>query len=300
MAKDNQPNNNPASNLPKRASDFKYELQHLLSNEVPGYIGLCTNLLRKINRDEPDNNIKTHCLIAFVDEYPRFCQAFHPSENRVEYTWQHTEPEFKALAELTIEAFTLCNDLALSLQSIPNKKKLAAHLLYLAMFFIGQAILFTYERSIWVPKEVWKALHQLYMRAEQRGFLITKHENPMGKQADNSIGQLYSQICTTATADPYRLAKGEIWVIYDYCYYCAEHIEILPPIRALLQAKNWVIDLSGTSRPRSDQITDNQKEKAPANSNTGNQFVRHFSLNKVQSLLEHHIFLLDLGINQRS
>lgn len=114
-------------------------------------------------------------------------------------------------------------------------------------------ILHTFQYYRRAPDGAWKCLHQIYVYQEQAG---TLQQTPVIKQPYESrcFFDIYAQIILTALADPYSLARFDVFKLYSLMTQLTDKIEIgLPSEKQINTTSNFFLTGHFCIDPTDDQ-----------------------------------------------
>lgn len=107
-------------------------------------------------------------------------------------------------AELSLACRVAVVDNAGRLLAFSAKRRMPG-LIVQGIDWLTESLLASYRTYSPVPPETWRALHEMYVYAEESGFAALEIEEEVGR----SVRSAYCEALLIALADPYRLRPGE-------------------------------------------------------------------------------------------
>ena len=93
--------------------------------------------------------------------------------------------------------------------------------------FTSYALLHCYSEYLPTPPDHWSELHTLYLHAQNNKLLDAKSDQAGGRpEFAMSVASAYKRLLMTSLVDPYHLAYGDVWNVYDAFARCADEAAI--------------------------------------------------------------------------
>ena len=206
--------------------NIERELVDLPYADINCALTLAKNKLKLLNRFALAATKRESVTVPFHYAFQKFVDHFRSFHLLSRYNRPPTDEDLREMALFTQEMAYSYKHIFLEFLNTSKKQKDIACSLYNAMFYIGQTMLQSYEQKQWQNPRLWQEIHFLYACAEEKGFLGQDIPSAAPQPRPASIDALYKQLLLTALADPYQLAHGWHWAIFDYAGKIAHHVEI--------------------------------------------------------------------------
>ncbi len=206
--------------------NIERELVDLPYADINCALTLAKNKLKLLNRFALPAIKREGVSGPFHYAFQKFVDHFRSFHALSRYNRPPTDEDLREMALFTQEMAYSYKHIFLGFLTTSKKPKDIACSLYNAMFYIGQSMLQSYEQNQWQNPRLWQEIHFLYACAEEKGFLGQDIPSAAPQPRPASIDALYKQLSLTALADPYKLAHGWHWAIFDYAGKIAHHAEI--------------------------------------------------------------------------
>lgn len=233
----------------KSAQELAQEVLSLPFDDVPCTLTLARQKLESLNRIDLDGAQRAIATEPFNVAYGRIATYYQSFFGSAKFSRAIDDNEFDELGRLTQELSFAYKHILRSYLVLPKHDREKAQFAYMAMFYIGQSMMQSYDQYTWFAPQLWHELHDLYAYSERKGYLSQERYDPIDPQYSQTIGETYAQICATSLADPYHLKPGENWVVYHYIRNWANHIDVLPPLNQLSGKNCFCININSDLRP---------------------------------------------------
>ena len=269
----------------KTPKELAEEVLSLPFDDIPCALTIARKKLESLNRIDIDGAQRAIATEPFNVAYGRIATYYQSFFGSSKFSRTIDDNEFSELGRLTQELSFAYKHILRSFLVLPKHDKEKAQFAYMAMFYIGQSMMQSYDQYTWFSPQLWRELHDLYAYSERKGYLSQERYDPIDPQYSQTISETYAQICATALADPYHLKPGENWVVYHYIRNWANHIDVLPPINQLSGKNCFCINVNSALRPfplGTQELTENAD-------------LRWLSLKKLQDVVGLHRDQLEAG-----
>ena len=278
--------------LNKNAKDFGEFVLSLPFNDIPSALLLALKKLESYNRTNMSSSSRILATAPFnfaVGQISDYYRGFNKSSR---YLRQLDENELDMLLRLNREMgygykHVLNSYLSASDQSHnPHTPKEIGQYAYMALFYLGQQMLVSYDLFRKIPQSLWREVNAIYSYCEVKSLLHIPRYNPIDPEQTQNIHDLFVKIQLVSLADPYHLSPGEIWTLSDYVDNWTDAIDITASQH--LQNKNYIrINITEHNRAHNANTSKNH--------NAANSTIRWLAMDSFHQLLESHIQHLENG-----
>ena len=254
------------------------EIREMPLDDVPHVLTIANKKLTAINRSELNGTQRALLSQAYDEIYGRiatYYESFFQSDRFGEETHEY---ELRELSNFTQELSYAYKHILTAFADSTEHDQEKAIFCYMAIYYIGQFMLQSYDRYTWISPVLWRELHELYTFAETNGYLGRQKHDPTQPLSSQTISDLYAEICTLALADPYHLRPGDNWVLFNYLKHWSEHVEILPPLPSFKATACFGLDVSSGQRPMAQAELEGQDQSK----------LRWLSVSKFLDLIDLH------------
>lgn len=210
-----------------------FELQHkcphleaLAGRASMEVIDGCIERIATDNRATLDCTARTESLEGFATAYTALVQRFWSVARRgraVSSDEETVRGRLRDLVQELIVGYNLVINDRLQQDAVPDRSGLTRSV-ERCVRFLGLLVVDSYGRYQAPADRVWYGLHRFFLFAEQQGIQDLEVSRP-GSVIPSSILQTYKRILLVALADPYRLAPGDIWVVYQQLDYSRSWVD---------------------------------------------------------------------------
>ncbi|MCP4041626.1 MAG: hypothetical protein GY731_06670, partial [Gammaproteobacteria bacterium] len=134
--------------------------------------------------------------------------------------------------------------------SLIGSNKHLGRALQRTIVYLSHVLMHTYHEYLPTPKNIWRELHELFAVAHQKQLTGIGVANPeLPRDIASTIDHAYRRILLTSLVDPYHLAYGQIWEIYNTVDEWSENLELLSSPPSGPKTGCFTIDPLADSRP---------------------------------------------------
>jgi hypothetical protein len=163
-----------------------------------------------------------------------------------------TADQLSELHMTMAEGYQSVADDLLDLNTVRQDFTMLATSLHRSLYYLGQALLTSYQLYETYSADCWRRIHRIYEAAERKGVhSSTVHDPYRRHRQSTSIAEQYKQILLLALTNPYRYSQNDIRSIYSLLEYWTPRCRLLPAVHVEALQFACRVDLASDEPPSS-------------------------------------------------